>query len=78
MEPRLDLFAEQFERGHHPLMRDFAAAVQLGEDAVDADLPVDLAQPSSENDGLIIARDTFPTIGRSRAYFLRSTMAHQS
>ena len=38
VKPRLHLFAEQLERAHHPVMRDFSAAIQFGEDAVEADL----------------------------------------
>jgi hypothetical protein len=36
MKPRHDFFAEQAQGGHHPLVRDQPAAIQLGKDAVDA------------------------------------------
>ena len=36
-KPRLDLLAQQPQRVHHPGVRDEAAAVQFGEDAVKAD-----------------------------------------
>src|SRR5213076_1709323 len=48
MEPRLDLLAHQPQRVQHPGLRDLAAAVQFGEDAVETDLLLDLAQPRRE------------------------------
>src|SRR5712664_3257191 len=38
MEPRLDFFAEQLQRAHHPFVRNEAAAVEFGEDAAEAEL----------------------------------------
>ena len=47
-EPRHDLLTEEPQRVQHPLVRYQAAAVQLGEDAVEADLLAQLAQPLAD------------------------------
>src|SRR5947208_4009673 len=38
VEARHDLFAQQVQGGHHAIVRDEPAAIQLGQDAVDAEL----------------------------------------
>ncbi len=43
VEAGFDLLAEEPQRVHHPVLRDFAAAVQFGENAVEPDLLLDLA-----------------------------------
>ena len=53
VEAGFDLLAEEPQRVHHPVLRDFAAAVQFGEDAVEADLLLDLAQPRGEPVGVV-------------------------
>src|SRR5690348_17124055 len=44
MEAGFDLLAEEAQRVDDAVLRDFAAAIQLGEDAVKADLLLDLTQ----------------------------------
>src|SRR3984893_19370247 len=53
MAPRLALLAPQPQRVQDPGLRNLAAAVQFGEDAVEADLLLDLAQPRGEAVGLV-------------------------
>src|SRR2546421_1785871 len=43
LKPRHDLLAEQAQRVQHAVVRDQAAAIQFGEDAVEADLVAQLA-----------------------------------
>ena len=38
MKPRHDVLAEQLQRGHHLLVWNQAAAIELRQDAVDAEL----------------------------------------
>ena len=44
MKPRHDFLAEQLQRGHHLAVRDQAAAIELRQDAVDAELVLQGAQ----------------------------------
>ena len=48
MKPRHDFLAEEAQRVQHAVVRDQAAAIQLGEDAVEADLLAQLAQPLAD------------------------------
>ena len=43
-QPRFYLFAQEFEGAHDLLMRNEAAAIEFGQDAVEADLLLQLAQ----------------------------------
>ena len=45
---RHDLLAEEAQRVQHAIVRDQTAAIQLGEDAVEADLVAQLAQPLAD------------------------------
>src|ERR1700694_1039748 len=45
MEARLDLFAEQLQRLHDPVMRDLGAAIHLAQDAVEAERLLQPQQP---------------------------------
>src|SRR5579864_6226241 len=51
MEARLDLFAEELEGVHDAVMRDFSAAIEFGEDAVEADLLLHFLEPCGETVG---------------------------
>src|SRR5467141_672314 len=44
VESRHDLFAQQVQGGHHAIVRDEPAAIQLGQNAVDAELVLQRAQ----------------------------------
>src|SRR6516165_7762011 len=44
MKPRFDLFAQEAQRGHDLLVRNQTAAIQLCQDAVDAELFLQIAQ----------------------------------
>src|SRR3954470_22653389 len=48
VEPWFDLLAEEPQRIHHPVLPDAAAAIQLGEGAVQTDFLLPLAQPRRE------------------------------
>src|SRR4051794_26268532 len=53
VEVGLDLLAHQAQRVEDAGLRDLSAAIQLGENAVEPDLLLDLAQPRREAAGIV-------------------------